>query len=154
MGSSQWANKRGNIMGLWEYSFGIMDVELEKERKMGELVQRMSNSIWDKLGEGVQKTIAILRLMMAPCGFWVNVTIGKNICVTVRISRNYTLLFLYIDALTYCPAKPKCLCLPCPLVTLALNNGRENTFQPFPWSLEGCLNFISEFLYIAGTEQS
>jgi len=33
-------------MVLWEYSFGIMNVELEKERKMGELlVQGMSNSV-------------------------------------------------------------------------------------------------------------
>ena len=65
-------------MALWEYSLGIMDVELEKERNMEELVQRMSNSIWDKLGEGVQKIVAILRLMMAPCGFGENVTIGKK----------------------------------------------------------------------------
>ena len=43
MGSSQWENKQGNTTVLWDYSFGIMNVEQEKERKMGELLVQFSS---------------------------------------------------------------------------------------------------------------
>lgn len=53
-----------------------------------------------------------------------------------------TFIIYYIDALTYSPAKPKCLC---PLCCISPWHGiveRENTSQSPP-SLECCLNFSS-----------